>query len=1008
MDQNGVIEIVGVISAVLSDAMTYKVRTQDKNVYVVKHEEKFLPIRQGDLFRGFLTQIEGTNNYKPVSKPLFTIGVDDDTVKGYLMSFLGKVIPVKSILALYKNLQDNVQTLCRPEISTVSAYLSYLSEQWSSSGSQIALEMLQPLTPQQAIAFINKWRASNDMRLLYLLGLTKKEIYSCDIAITTLYKNLCDNPYTVGAVPIEKAETIDLMTGRKPLPTDVKCGKILRALHADCVGKGYACTTERSLFTKFPDLLSHKDRLVNEFGLVWDEIKSKTMVYIKLNYEAEVYVANKLAELQQMPPINPNILINLDNVALDPEQKVGVRMALSNNVSILTAHAGCGKCLGVGTPILMHNGTIKAVEDVVVGDLLMGDNSKPRKVLSTTSGEDDMFKIHQEAESLSPPPNPYTVNSVHVLTLRYSPATSFDQNNSDLSNAKNSKHEIIDIPLNEYLAKSSTWKETWKGYQVAVDFPKNARTFEEYLSNEKIDSIPYEFKTASRDVRQKIYQYHLGRQLFPGTLREDLIYIYRSLNESDVSLKIIPVGRGKYYGFTLDGNGRFLLGDFTVTHNTYSIEYVQKSLDVSHVCWCATSFTGKAVSRIKQVTKNDNAATMHRMIARPQEYRDFTHLIIDEASMVTVLLMYRFFRTFRHPYAITFVGDITQLPPIGWGSLMRECMLSRTIPLTWLKTNHRVRTKDGHLDCIIANSTRIARWRDNVPYNFITGPNFVTENSDITYLIELIGQFKTLGIEQDQFMIISPYNDGLDLINMAVQVIYHGQEKFVIGSNGGSWKIGDPLTRPDIGMNKDEKCWYVGDKIMMIQNNYEIDVMNGEEGVILDLDTDKLVAKFDEKIVGIPLAKNSRLKKRHSEHFIDDDADNNFDTRDIVLSYAITVHKSQGSQWSIVVGYIKPGGDSYKSFLNKNLFYTLQTRTIDRFILLGSVVTASRAIANPLPYRCECLQSRLNLLLPCLFDEIVDDALTEELAAKATAPKIQYKDYEIIDDDEDDDDDGDW
>ncbi|CAK7994633.1 Homing endonuclease [uncultured virus] len=1040
------LEVIGIISSVATDGTSYKVKVTDSNrqsvIHTVKHDEKYFPIRQGDCFRGFLVpQTDGTS--RTLGKPLITTGIDGDTVKGYFMSFLGKSVPFRVILQIYKNLEDNVGYLQKPEVTTVSAYVSYLAEQWTSSGSEIALEALAPLTKQQAVTFLSRWRASHDMRLLYLLGLTKKEIYTCDIAIATLYKILCDNPYTVGAVSLEKAKLIDQMTGRNPESTDVRCGEILRAVHLNSTSKCWTCTKEKSLLMKFRDLFIHKKRLIETFGLVWDDVminrEPVTMIYIKLHYEAEVYVANKLAELVKAPLINQNVLIDFQGTSLDPEQQEAIRMALSNNVSIVTAHAGCGKCLAAGTRILMFDGTIKRVEDVKIGDQLMGDDSQPRQVLSTCSGEDEMYKVTPSKGEA------YTVNSVHVLTLQSSsnPIINYQEgldihqvtwiNSEGEKNAryfggKNGwsfatafvkslpKDEFIDIPLDQYLKKSVRWMNHWKGYQVGVEFsPSTPVSFDP--TDVKWSTIPHEFKTAPRETRMEILKYFLSVEIKSETLKNDLVFIARScgleaklhnsqliIGESTLrsDLEIEAVGRGRYYGFTLDGNGRFLLGDFTVTHNTYSITQVERLLDVSKINWCATSFTGKAVSRIKQVTGNSNAATMNRMIARPHAYQDFKHLIIDEASMVPVLLMYRFFRTFRHPYAITYVGDITQLPPIGWGSLMKECMMSRTIPLTWLKTNHRVRTKDGHLDCIIANSTRIARWRDEIPYNFITGPNFVTTNCEPSYLIQKIAEFKAAGLNQDQFMVISPYNDGLDEINMAAQLLFHGYEKFVIGSNGGTWALGDRLTRPPLGKNKEEKCWYVGDKIMMIQNNYDIDVMNGEEGVILDVDIDKITAKFEEKIVEIPLAKNSRVKKQHSEHVVDEDADNNLDTRDIALSYAITVHKSQGSQWNIVIGYIKAGGDSHKGFLNKNLFYTLQTRTVEKFILLGSIVTASKAIANPLPYRCECLKNRLNNLLPYLFDEIIDDALAEELAAKAVAPKRQYKDFELPSDDEDD------
>src|SRR5690348_3610837 len=78
---------------------------------------------------------------------------------------------------------------------------------------------------------------------------------------------------------------------------------------------------------------------------------------------------------------------------------------------VVDAVAGAGKCLGKGTPVLMYDGSIKPVEDIKPGDLLMGMDSTPRKVLATTSGRDELFKIKPvKGDS-------WVCNSVHVLTL---------------------------------------------------------------------------------------------------------------------------------------------------------------------------------------------------------------------------------------------------------------------------------------------------------------------------------------------------------------------------------------------------------------------------------------------------------------------------------------------------------------------------------------------------------------------------------------------------------------
>jgi hypothetical protein len=156
---------------------------------------------------------------------------------------------------------------------------------------------------------------------------------------------------------------------------------------------------------------------------------------------------------------------------------------------------GSGKCLGRDTPILMYDGSIKMVQDIHIGDVIMGDDSCPRNVLALSSGESEMYKVIQTKG------DDYVVNENHVLSLK-----------------AESSGSIIDIPIEEYLrlAKLSKTTEHFKGYKVII------KTF----NPPRIDHI------------------------------------------EDTEFSIEPLGVDNYYGFEVDGNHRFLLGDFTVTHNS--------------------------------------------------------------------------------------------------------------------------------------------------------------------------------------------------------------------------------------------------------------------------------------------------------------------------------------------------------------------------------------------------------------------------------------------------------
>jgi len=148
---------------------------------------------------------------------------------------------------------------------------------------------------------------------------------------------------------------------------------------------------------------------------------------------------------------NPDILLGVPSgyTALDNITK-GWR---GSDLIILAARPSVGKCLGRGTKIIMYDGSLKKVEDVLPGDLLMGDDSTARKVLSTTSGKEMMYIINQK-KGIS-----YRVNESHILSVMCS------------RNENGRKHgDKLDIPLTEYLSKSKKFQNNWKGYKVPIEF----------------------------------------------------------------------------------------------------------------------------------------------------------------------------------------------------------------------------------------------------------------------------------------------------------------------------------------------------------------------------------------------------------------------------------------------------------------------------------------------------------------------------------------------------------
>ena len=120
---------------------------------------------------------------------------------------------------------------------------------------------------------------------------------------------------------------------------------------------------------------------------------------------------------------------------------------------------GGGKCHGKDTPIMMYDGTVKMVQDVQVGDRLMGPDSKPRRVLSLARGREMLYRVTPVKG------DPYVVNESHILSLR---RTNSSNNPRYPSQARGG--EIVNICVRDYLQSSTSFKHMHKGWRAAVDF----------------------------------------------------------------------------------------------------------------------------------------------------------------------------------------------------------------------------------------------------------------------------------------------------------------------------------------------------------------------------------------------------------------------------------------------------------------------------------------------------------------------------------------------------------
>lgn len=223
---------------------------------------------------------------------------------------------------------------------------------------------------------------------------------------------------------------------------------------------------------------------------------------------------------------------------------------------------GSGKCHAKDTPILMYDGSIKMVQDIKKNDVLMGDDSTPRRVISLASGQDEMYDI------IPTKGEKYTVNAAHILCLKY------DVFNKHIEKFRK-PDGVIEIEVQDFILLDKCLQEDLKGYITCVEIEGNSthtriQKFNELVNEESKGS----FKVTKPDNPQEII--YLCRSLGYITYQDengDIII----LETSEYNFDVKHIVRGDYYGFTLDGNNRYLLGDFTVTHNTCTATGVMDS-----------------------------------------------------------------------------------------------------------------------------------------------------------------------------------------------------------------------------------------------------------------------------------------------------------------------------------------------------------------------------------------------------------------------------------------------
>ena len=166
--------------------------------------------------------------------------------------------------------------------------------------------------------------------------------------------------------------------------------------------------------------------------------------------------------IKEMKARGNNVLVGVDT-GFNELNKMTTGFGKGDLV-IIAARPAMGKCLGIGTKVVMFDGTLKNVEDIVVGDKLMGDDSRPRNVISLARGREKMYWVRQNKGI------DYRVNESHILSLKRS-----------RNEGKHKHGDVLNISIKDYNKKSNKFHTNYKGYKVGIDFAKQELHIDPYF-----------------------------------------------------------------------------------------------------------------------------------------------------------------------------------------------------------------------------------------------------------------------------------------------------------------------------------------------------------------------------------------------------------------------------------------------------------------------------------------------------------------------------------------------
>jgi len=345
---------------------------------------------------------------------------------------------------------------------------------------------------------------------------------------------------------------------------------------------------------------------------------------------------------------------------------------------------------------------------------------------------------------------------------------------------------------------------------------------------------------------------------------------------------------------------------------------VVRALETLGITYGLAAPTGRAAKRLAEVTGKP-ASTCHRLLSFSAEKGgfeydrskpfEFAKMIVDEFSMIDLMLANSFADAIRKDGGILIVGDVDQLESVGAGQVLRDLIDSGIIPVARLQTVHRQAGDSG----IVVASSRINTGayplgEGEKLKGFYVSTRFEPHDDDIIRekVVDLIARrLPNAGYDPvSDIQVLAPYRDGelgINRLNLSIKAALNPQQE------GNS-------------VDLKGRVFSIGDRVMHLRNDYVKKVYNGELGTVTWVGTRKDDDGKDEQCMKVDYSGFAAFYSRK-------------DVDDVELSWAATVHKSQGCEFPVVIIVVP---HAPRILLTRNLLYTAVTRAKKECIVIGS------------------------------------------------------------------------